>query len=150
MPDARVQAAIDHWAPRFVQAGVDYSDFVVTTAGVVRWEDWHAAWCRNGDMHAGLAKEAASKDRRLTAGEAWSRATVAYHFAKFVWMVDRELSRAAADKAVAAMAKTHEYLDPGAERIEVPLDGGRVVGNLRRPAGGEHRGAPGTAGRLRT
>ena len=77
MPDARVQAAIDHWAPRFVQAGVDYSDFVVTTAGVERWEDWHAAWCRNGDMHAGLAEEAAEKGRRLTAGEAWARATVA-------------------------------------------------------------------------
>ena len=62
---------------------------------------------------------------------------MAYHFAKFVWMVDPERSRAAADKAVAAMAKTHEYLDPDAERIEVPLDGGRVVGNLRRPAGEE-------------
>ena len=138
MPDARVQAAIDHWAPRFVQAGVDYSDFVATTAGVERWEDWHAAWCRNGDMHAGLAEEAASQGRRLTAGEAWARATLGYHFAKFVWMVDPGLSREAADKAVAAMAKTYEYLDPDAERIEVPLDGGRVVGNLRRP-GGESR-----------
>ena len=137
MADARVQAAIDHWAPRFVQAGVDYSDFVVTTAGVERWEDWHAAWCRNGDMHAALAEQAGEKGRRLTAGEAWARATVAYHFAKFVWMVDPARSRAAADKAVAAMAKTHEFLDPTAERLEVPLDGGRVVGNLRRPAGEE-------------
>jgi dienelactone hydrolase len=135
VPDARVQAAVDHWAPRFVQAGVDYSDFVATTAGVERWEDWHAAWCRNADMHAGLAQEAAARGRRLTAGEAWARATVAYHFAKFVWMVDPALSREAADKAVAAMAKVHEYLDPDAERLEVPLDGGRVVGNLRRPAG---------------
>jgi 2,6-dihydroxypseudooxynicotine hydrolase len=48
-------------------------------------------------------------------------------------VVDPERSRAAADKAVAAMRKTHEYLDPEAERIEVPLGGGRVVGNLRRP-----------------
>jgi 2,6-dihydroxypseudooxynicotine hydrolase len=81
-------------------------------------------------LHAGLGGAATS---RLSAGEAWSRATVAYHFAKFVWVVDPERSRAAADSAVAAMAKTHEYLDPEAERIEVPLDGGRVVGNLRRP-----------------
>ena len=137
MADARVQAAIDHWAPRFVQAGVDYSDFVVTTSRVETWEEWHGAWCSNGDMHARLAGEAAEKGRRLTAGEAWARATVAYHFAKFVWMVDPERSRAAADMAVAAMAKTHEYLDPNAERIEVPLDGGRVVGNLRRPDGDE-------------
>ena len=135
MPDARVQAAVDHWAPRFVQAGVDYSDFVATTAGVERWEDWYSAWCRNADMHAGLAEDAAAKGHRLTAGEAWARATVAYHFAKFVWMVDPVRSRAAADKAVAAMGRVHEYLDPTAERLEVPLDGGRVVGNLRRPAG---------------
>jgi dienelactone hydrolase len=133
VPDARVQAAVDHWAPRFVQAGVDYNDFVATTAGVERWEEWHAAWCRNGDMHAVLAEEAAAAGHRRSAGEAWARATLGYHFAKFVWMVDRALSRAAADRAVAAMAKTYEYLDPDAERIEVPLDGGRVVGNLRRP-----------------
>ena len=53
-------------------------------------------------------------------------------------MVDPERSRAAADQAVAAAGTTPtEYLDPDAERIEVPLDGGRVVGNLRRPAGEE-------------
>ena len=135
MSDARVQAAVDHWAPRFVQAGVDYNDFVATTARIERWDDWLDAWCANADMHAGLAEGAATKERRLTAGEAWARATVAYHFAKFVWVVDPERSRAAADKAVAAMAKTHEFLDADAERIEVPFDGGRVVGNLRRPAG---------------
>jgi 2,6-dihydroxypseudooxynicotine hydrolase len=132
VPDARVQAAVDHWAPRFVQAGVDYNDFVATTSRIDTWEQWLDAWCENADMHVGLAGEAASD---LTAGEAWSRATVAYHFAKFVWVLDPERSRAAADKAVAAMAKVHERLDPTAERLEVPLDGGRVVGNLRRPAG---------------
>ena len=135
MPDVRVQAAIEHWAPRFVQAGVDYNDFVATTAELESWDDWLDAWCGNADMHAGLAEEAAAKGRRLSAGEAWARATVGYHFAKFVWVVDPDRSRAAADRAVAALAKTHEFLDPDAERIEVPLDGGRVVGNLRRPAG---------------
>ena len=137
MPDARVQAAIDHWAPRFVQAGVDYNDFLATMGRVEVWDDWLDEWCRNGDIHAELAEEAAGQGRRLTAGEAWARATVAYHFAKFVWLVDPARSRAAADKAVAAMARTHEYLDPDAERIEVPFDGGAMVGNLRRPAGEE-------------
>ena len=132
MPDARVQAAIDHWAPRFVQAGVDYNDFVATTEPIETWDEWLDAWVANGDMHAELASKAGSP---ITAGEAWARATVAYHFAKFVWVVDPDRSRAAADKAVAAMRRTYEYLDPGAVRIEVPLDGGRVVGNMRRPAG---------------
>ena len=100
MPDARVQAAIDHWAPRFVQAGVDYSDFIATTSRVDTWDQWLDAWCENGDMHAALAGEARS---RISAGEAWARATVAYHFGKFVWVVDPERSRAAADRAVARL-----------------------------------------------
>jgi dienelactone hydrolase len=137
VPDARVQAAVDHWAPRFVQAGVDPNDFVATTARVASWDGWLDAWCENADMHAELAEQAASKGRRRTAGEAWARATVGYHFAKFVWVVDPARSRAAADKAVAAMGRTHEFLDPDAERIEVALDGGHVVGNLRRPADSE-------------
>jgi 2,6-dihydroxypseudooxynicotine hydrolase len=137
VPDVRVQAAVDHWAPRFVQAGVDYNDFVATTDGVEDWIDWLDAWVANGDMHAAMAEEAALLGRRLTAGEGWARATVAYHFAKFVWVVDPDRSREAADMAVAAMARTHEFLDPTAERLEVPLDGGRVVGNLRRPEGEE-------------
>jgi dienelactone hydrolase len=108
------------------------NDFETTTARIETWDEWLGAWCVNGDMHAALAAEAGS---RVSAGEAWSRATVAYHFAKFVWVVDAERSRAASDQAVAAMRKTHEFLDPEAERIEVPFDGGRVVGNLRRPRG---------------
>ena len=135
MPDARVQAAVEHWASRFVQAGVDYNDFLATTSRIETWDEWLDAWCENADMHAGLASDAAGKGRRLTAGEAWARATVSYHFAKFVWVVDPDRSRATADKAVAAMAKVHEYLDPDAERLEIPFDGRMLVGNLRRPAG---------------
>jgi dienelactone hydrolase len=136
VPDARVQAAIEHWAPRFVQAGVDYNDFVATTSRAETWNEWLNVWCANGDMHAGLAEEAESQGRTRTAGEAWARAAVAYHFGKFVWVLDADRSRAAADRAVVALRKAHAHLDPSAERVEVPLDGGRVVGNLRRPADG--------------
>jgi dienelactone hydrolase len=134
VPDARVQAAIEHWAPRFVQAGVDYNDFVATTSRAEAWDEWLDVWCANGDLHAGLAEEAERQGRTRTAGEAWARAAVAYHFGKFVWVLDADRSRAAADRAVAALRNAHAHLDPSAERVELPLDGGRVVGNLRRPA----------------
>jgi dipeptidyl aminopeptidase/acylaminoacyl peptidase len=133
MPDARIQAALAHWAPRFVAQGVDYNDFVATTAGLERWEQWLPAWCRTGDMHAALAKEAEGKGRTLTAGEAWVRAALCYHFAKFVWMVDPARHRAAADRAVSSLYAAHRYLDPSAERLEVAFDGAAMVGNLRRP-----------------
>ena len=130
MPDARVQAAIDHWAPRFVQAGVDYNDFVRTTERIERWEEWLDAWCETGDVHADLAESAETAGRSRTAGEAWLRAAVCFHFAKFVWVLDAERARAAADRAVAALAEGHRLLGTGVERIETPL----AIGNLRRPA----------------
>lgn len=37
--DPRVEAAISHWAPRFVANGVIYSDFVEVTDGIERWEE---------------------------------------------------------------------------------------------------------------
>jgi 2,6-dihydroxypseudooxynicotine hydrolase len=132
VPDARVQAAIDHWAPRFIQAGVDYNDFARTTASVERWEDWLDAWCATGEEHAALAREAEEAGRVHTAGDAWLRAAVCFHFGKFVWVLDAERSRAAADRAVAAVLAAHRLLDPTAERVEAPSG---VVANLRRPPG---------------
>jgi len=136
VPDARVQAAIEHWGPRFVQAGVDYNDFLATTSRVETWESWLDAWCDTGEMHASLAREAERQGHRRSAGEAWARAAVCFHFGKFVWVLDAGRSREAAERAIAALARAHDLLETGAERIEARLDGGRIVANLRRPAGG--------------
>ena len=135
MPDSRVQAAINNWAPRFTSQGVDYNDFVRTTGAIERWEDWLDAWCATGDMHTALANEAEAQDNLLTAGDAYLRAALSYHFAKFVWMLDMDKHRAAADKAVTSLYKAHRLLDPTAERVEASMGEIRLVGNLRRPPG---------------
>jgi len=138
MPDARVQAAIDNWAPRFTSQGVDYNDFVRTTHAIEGWDEWLDAWCATADVHADLAREAEVRRRFLSAGEAWVRAALCYHFAKFVWMVDMAKYRAAADKAVMSLYVAHKHLDSTAERLEIPFDRTTMVANLRRPAGHDH------------
>ncbi len=140
MPDRRVQAAIDNWAPRFVSQGVDFNDFLRTTSGLERWEDWLPSWVATGEKHRGLAEEAEAVGNGRTAGEAWVRAALCYHFAKFVWLVDLDRHRDATERAKAAIYAAHRHLDPAAERIEVPFEDGTLVGNLRRPAGAD--GAP--------
>ena len=136
-PDARVQAAIDHWGPRFVQAGVDSNDFLATTKRISSWDQWLDEWCTTGDIHGILARQAEEAGRTLTAGESWARAAVAYHFAKFVWVLDAERARAALGKSIEALYRAHSLLDPSAERVEAPLDGSHVVANLRRPPDAE-------------
>jgi len=137
MPDAWLQDAIDNWAPRFVSQGVDYSDFVRTTSSIERWEDWLDVWVQTGDMHARLAHEAEAAGRTLSAGEACLQAALCYHFAKFVWILDPVRNRHASESAVSSLYAAHRFLDPSAERLEIPFDGGLMVGNLRRPIGSD-------------
>jgi pimeloyl-ACP methyl ester carboxylesterase len=137
VPDARVQAAIDNWAPRFVSQGVDFNDFRRTTSALERWEDWLDAWVETGELHQALAEVAEADGSSLTAGEAWVRAALCYHFAKFVWLVDLDRHREATERAKAAVYAAHGHLDPAAERISVPFDDGTLVGNLRRPTGAD-------------
>jgi 2,6-dihydroxypseudooxynicotine hydrolase len=135
MPDARVRAAVEHWGPRLISMGVDYNDFVRTTGRIERWDEWLDAWSHTAEEHLELAAEAERAGHRLSAGEAYLRAALCLHFGKFVWVLDPDRHRETAKRAIAALAKAHEYLDPSAERIEAPLDGARLVANLRRPPG---------------
>lgn len=133
MPDERVQAAVANWAPRFVAQGIDYNDFARTTAGIERWAEWLDAWTSTGEMHAALAREAEERGRKVSAGEAYVRAALCFHFAKFVWMLDMAKYRAAARRAVASLYTAHRLLDPTAERLEIPFDGVAMAANLRLP-----------------
>lgn len=135
MPDPRVQAAIDHWAPRFIAMGVDYNDFVRTTERTERWEDWLDEWTRTAEEHLALAEEAEAAGRRRSAGEAYLHAALCLHFGKFVWVLDGERHRTATERAIDALARAHAHLDPTAERLQATLDDAPLVGNLRRPAG---------------
>lgn len=129
MPDTRLEAALADWAPRFVLRGVDYNDFLRTTSGLASWSQWHAAWRALGDRHARLAAAAEG----LTAGQAWVRAALAYHFGRFLWQEPAEYE-ATSRLAVSALGCGLDLVDPGWERVEVAYAGSRLAGNLRRPA----------------
>jgi pimeloyl-ACP methyl ester carboxylesterase len=135
MPDARVQAAIDNWAPRMVSQGIDYNDFVRTTARIERWDEWLDQWCDTAEFHRRLAREAEEAGRGRTAGEAFVRAALCFHFAKYVWVLDGARNRDATERAREALYEAHRLLDPNAERVQASLDGGTIVANLRRPPG---------------
>ena len=132
--DQHVLASIKHWAPRFVQNGVDYPLFVETTDRITTWDQWLPEWSRTADELAALAEEAEADGHGLTAGHLWRRASVCRHFGKFVWTVDLDLVAEATLRSVAEMSRAYAHLDPSAQRIEADLDGESIVAVLRRPA----------------
>lgn len=134
MPDERVQAAINNWAPRFISQGVDYNDYFRTTSHIQKWDEWCREWCVTADVHHDLAVQAEGRGNRLSAGEAYIRAALCYHFGKFVFQDFHDEYMSAAGRSVEAFAKGLRLLDPSGERVEIPFDGATMVGTLRRPS----------------
>ena len=84
--DERVAAANAHWAARFIANGTSYSDFQATMARITTWDDWCREWGRTGQYYERLAAEAEAAGRSVTAGEAWRRAALCWHWGKFVFV----------------------------------------------------------------
>ena len=124
MPDARVQAAIDHWASRLITNGVAFNDFQRVTSSLEAWDDWLDAWTAVGDEHRARAEEAAAAGRNVSAAEAYQLAAVCFHFAKFVWVLDTERNKACTRAANECTIAARSLDDPTFERIE---DVGLVV-----------------------
>jgi dipeptidyl aminopeptidase/acylaminoacyl peptidase len=134
--DPRIQAAIDHWAPRYVENGVPIGDFLGVTSSIDSWDDWCAAWSERGAIHETEGDRALSEERFLSAGYHYATAAVCFHFGKFLFVHDLEQMQAAHARAVAVHRKAHPHLRPPVERVEIPYGGHHLVGNLRKPDSG--------------
>ena len=133
--DPRVQAAIAHWAPRFIAQGIDYNDFVRTTARIQRWQEWCTEWQRTAAEHEALARAAEERDSPLAAADAWIQAAMCHHFGKFVFFDDMDQLRSASVATVADFARAAPLLDPPAEPVRIPYASKQLPGYLRMPAG---------------
>jgi fermentation-respiration switch protein FrsA (DUF1100 family) len=133
--DPRVRSAISHWAPRFVANGVTLTDFEEVTASILSWDDWCGAWSARAATHEQLGRQALDQKRLVSAGEHLQRAGVYYHFAAFLFVHDMAQMKAAHGRAVACRGLALPHLHPPGERVEIPYEGKRLAGILRKPPG---------------
>ena len=131
--DSRVEAAISHWAPRFVANGVPLADFQEVTAGVSRWEEWCSAWSARAAVHEEMGNKALAGGHTISAGEHFTRAAVCYHFGKFLFVNDMAQMKEAHRRAVECRNKALPLLNPPGERVAIPYEGKQLYGNLRKP-----------------
>jgi len=133
--DARIAAAAAHWSHRMVTNGVPLADFQDVISSISTWDEWCPAWVVRGDVHAGLGDAAEAEERCLSAGGHFATAAVCYHFAKFLFVHDRDSMKAAHDRAVAAYARALPHLDPPGEPVAIPYGETALAGILRKPCG---------------
>jgi 5-aminopentanamidase len=132
--DERVAAANAHWAARFIANGTSYSDFTETMARITVWDDWCREWGRTARYYEQLAEAADAAGRTVTAGEAWRRAALCWHWGKFVFVDDLDQQRAAHDRTVACFRRGAATLTPPAEPVRVPYGNTTLAAYLRVPA----------------
>jgi dipeptidyl aminopeptidase/acylaminoacyl peptidase len=117
-----------------IASHVPYWDFEQIRREIKTWEDWLPTWTRWAERHAALGDEALARGRTVTAGEAYVRAGLFYHWGTFVTVEDQAAFRGALEAAARVWAKAAPLVDPPFEMIEVPFEGSRLPGYLRKPA----------------
>ena len=121
------------WLPRFLAHGVDYNDFVSTVADLESWSGWLPAWVETAEAHEQLGEAAAAGGNSRTAGEAFLRASLCYHYAKFLWLEDTVAYWETTERCVASHQRAMGFLDSTFRRLEIPFEDDRIVANLRLP-----------------
>jgi 2,6-dihydroxypseudooxynicotine hydrolase len=136
MTDPRIEAAVSHWAPRYVENGVPVGDFLEVTGSIDSWDEWCSAWSACGAIHEAEGDRALSQGRTRSAASHFNTAAVCYHFGKFLFTHDLVQMKAAHQSAIRAHRKAHPLFAEPVERLEIPFgDGPPLVGNLRKPIG---------------
>ena len=134
VPDARVAAAAAHWGYRFTSNGTDYGDFTATLARIDRWADWCREWGVTASHYEQLAEAAEDAGQPETANGAWRRASLAWHWGKFVFVDDPLQQRAAQERSVACYRRAAARLTPPAELVRIPYQATQLAAYLRVPA----------------
>jgi dienelactone hydrolase len=141
-PDARVAAAAAHWGYRFTANGTDYGDFTATLARIARWADWCREWGVTASHYEQLAEAAEDAGHQETANGAWRRASLAWHWGKFVFVDDPVQQRAAHERSVACYRRAAPGLTPPAELVRIPYQATELAAYLRVPAATSRVAAP--------
>ncbi len=135
VPNPNVAQVWRRWEARFMGAGLDYNVLLRFKAEIKDWGDWCRVWSAEAKDREVFGDEAMARGHTLTAADAWSAAAMMYHFGGMFYVCDMDQFNQAHQNKLAAYAKAAPFLQPAAERLEVPFDGMHLAAYLRRPAG---------------
>ena len=133
--DGRLDSMYRRFTWRILSNYVTPWEFEQLKAQISDYEQWCAAWSAHAAAHVTRGDEALAAGHTVTAGDAYLRGALAYHWASFVFTHDQTQFRGALAAMAAAWAKAAPLLSPPMEILGVPFGGLTLPGYLRLPAG---------------
>jgi 2,6-dihydroxypseudooxynicotine hydrolase len=137
MADRNVEDAIRLFTWRIQSNSVSPWEFEQIKKSIEEWDEWCAVWSEWAEKHVKEGDQALARDRRITAGKAYIRAGLFYHWASFLFTHDQEQFLAALEAMDECWRKAAPHLDPPMELVEIPFENTFLPGYLRRPHGVE-------------
>src|SRR6516165_6658073 len=131
--DERLVSMYRRFTWRILSNYVTPWEFEQLKSEITDYEQWCAAWSQHAARHVERGDAALAAGRSLTAGDAYLRGALAYHWASFVFTHDQAQFRAALEAMGAAWAKAAPLVAPPMELLEVPFEGLVMPGYLRVP-----------------
>ena len=143
------RAEVDEWVraeaslgrARFVTQGCDAAEVESILSRIRTVDDWIRVWSESGAKHEERASEAEKNGHLLSAGEAYVRASLSYHWGKMRWagvLDDEKQYHIAHANSIRTYEKGAAILDDTFERVEIPYEGITISAHVRRPTGVEY------------
>jgi len=133
--DDRLESMYRRFTWRILSNYVSPWEFEQLREQVTDYEQWCGAWSRQAESHLQRGDQALAAGRRLTAGDAYLRAGLFYHWGSFMFCHDQDQYRAALAAMGGAWEKAAPHLDPPMHLLTVPYAGMTLNGYLRIPPG---------------
>lgn len=135
MTDQNLEDTIRLFTWRIQSNSVSPWEFTQIRESLESWDQWCAVWSSFAEKHTKVGDEAAKAGRSMTAGKAYIRAGLFYHWASFLFPHDQKQFVAALDAMDECWRKAAPLVDPPMELVEIPYEGTTLPGYLRKPKG---------------
>ncbi|MGF1665442.1 MAG: alpha/beta hydrolase family protein [Acidimicrobiia bacterium] len=133
MADRDVEVTFQRFTWRMLSQYVTPWELERLTEEIQRWDQWCDAFSADARRHLDLADSAAAAGNGRTAGDAYIRAALFYHWATFLYGPDQERFVAGMEAMNDCWAKAAPFV--GMELFTVPFEGSDLPGFLLKPSG---------------
>ena len=137
MVDRDVEVTFERFTWRILSQYVSPWELEGLRREIQTWDQWCDAFSDAAARHADVADRAVAAGHSLTAGRAYIRAALFYHWATFLYGHDQDRFTAGMEAMNRCWEQAAPLVDPPMELFTVPFEGVDLPGYLIRPPGEE-------------
>jgi len=120
MTDPKINKIFQERLPRIYAAGADFNEVSEVQRTVESLDDWACVWGKIGQRYLQQAEKHVSRNESVSAGEAYSRAALYFHFGQFAYFKELAVKQRLQALENQSYEKALPLLDCNASLLHIP------------------------------